>query len=102
MSACYRPTRMISFINQGLERFNAVSFLPLYNCLFIILATLLGALFFREFDSFKLQAMIMFPLGIVTAVVVRFPRIPRGYKPLSRRTTFPTDSSLDNSHGKRE
>jgi len=59
---------MISFINQGLERFPAVSFLPLYNCLFIILSTLLGALFFREFDDFTLRADIMFPLGVCTTI----------------------------------
>ena len=60
---------MISFINQGLERFNAVSFLPLYNCLFIILCTLLGALFFREFDTFTAKASLMFPLGISITVL---------------------------------
>jgi hypothetical protein len=59
---------MISFINQGLERFPAVSFLPLYNCLFIILSTLLGALFFREFDEFSTKAVILFSLGVSTTV----------------------------------
>jgi len=60
---------MISFINQGLERFNASSYLNLYNCLFIILCTLLGALFFREFDTFGTKALIMFPLGIIVTLV---------------------------------
>ncbi|KAH9254081.1 hypothetical protein BASA81_007956 [Batrachochytrium salamandrivorans] len=60
---------MISFINQGLERFPAVSFLPLYNCLFIVLSTLLGALFFKEFDDFSVKASIMFPLGICVTIV---------------------------------
>jgi hypothetical protein len=60
---------MISFINQGLERFPAVSFLPLYNCLFIVLCTLLGALFFREFDDFSVKASIMFPLGIIITIL---------------------------------
>jgi len=60
---------MISFINQGLERFPAVSFLPLYNCLFIVLSTLLGALFFREFDTFGTRAIILFPLGISITVL---------------------------------
>lgn len=59
---------MISFINQGLERFPAVSFLPLYNCLFIVMCTLLGALFFREFDDFSARAIIMFPLGICITI----------------------------------
>jgi hypothetical protein len=59
---------MISFINQGLERFPAVTFLPLYNCLFIILSTLFGALFFREFDTFGPTAVALFTLGVIITV----------------------------------
>lgn len=81
---------MISFINQGLERFPAVSFLPLYNCLFILLSTLLGALFFKEFDDFSVKASIMFPLGIFVTIL--------GIAMLSMGTANKTDA--DGASGK--
>ncbi|KAH9261381.1 hypothetical protein BASA81_000013 [Batrachochytrium salamandrivorans] len=60
---------MISFISQGLEHSVAVLFLPVYNCLFIILSSVLGGLFFQEFDTLGSTGLILFPLGISVIVM---------------------------------
>ena len=59
---------MISYINQGLAQFNAVVYLPLYNCIYILLSSSFGALFFREFDDYNTLSWIMFPTGIVITI----------------------------------
>jgi hypothetical protein len=56
-------------INQGLRRYNAVLFIPLYNCFYIILSSTLGAITYKEFSSYTLAQWICFPLGIMMTVV---------------------------------
>ena len=58
----------ISHINQGLRHSNAVSFLPMYNCFYIVLTSSLGGLFFGEFDSMPLVSAILFPLGVMVTL----------------------------------
>ena len=58
----------ISHINQGLRHSNAVSFLPMYNCFYIVLTSTLGGLFFGEFDGLSLASMVLFPLGVAVTL----------------------------------
>lgn len=60
---------MISFISQGLEHSVAVLFLPVYNCLFIVLSSVMGGVFFQEFDHLSSLGVTLFPTGIVVIVV---------------------------------
>mmetsp|Transcript_20352 Transcript_20352/g.58037 ORF Transcript_20352/g.58037 Transcript_20352/m.58037 type:complete len:433 (-) Transcript_20352:22-1320(-) len=55
----------IAHINQGLRRYNAVLYLPLYNCMYILLSGTMGALTYREFDSYTKTQFILFPFGVL-------------------------------------
>lgn len=60
---------MISYINQGLGNFDAVVFLPLYNCLYIVLSSTYGGIFYIEFGGMTQLGLILFSIGIVTTFI---------------------------------
>ncbi|GBG31062.1 NIPA-like protein 2 [Hondaea fermentalgiana] len=55
----------ISHINQGLRRYNAVLFLPLYNTAYILLSGTVGAVVYHEFADFTEMQQMLFPVGIM-------------------------------------
>ncbi len=60
---------MISYINQGLGNFDAVVFLPLYNCLYIVLSSTYGGIFYIEFGGMTQLGLILFSVGIITTFI---------------------------------
>jgi hypothetical protein len=62
-------TVQISFINQGLKRFTAVVYIPLYNCMFILLSGTMGAITYQEFNSFSTADFLVFFSGVVITVI---------------------------------
>jgi hypothetical protein len=51
-------------INQGLRRYSAIMFLPMYNTCFVLLAGYTGALMYREFAKYSTLQWVLFPTGV--------------------------------------
>lgn len=62
-------TLQISFINQGLRRYSAVLFSPLYNSLYIACSATFGAIMFKEFAGYTPVQFVFFPLGILVTLL---------------------------------
>jgi len=54
----------ILFLNKGLSRHNAVSYVPLYQSMLVVYSTTAGGIFFDEFGKFDVLQAIMFAVGI--------------------------------------
>lgn len=63
----------LHFLAVALSFFDALYVVPVFQCFFIVVSTLAGAAYFKEFSRFKIANMIGFPIGILltlTGVVV--------------------------------
>jgi hypothetical protein len=58
-------TLQLANINQGMRRYSAIMYLPLYNCMYILLAGFMGALMYREFDKYSTLQWVLFPIGVL-------------------------------------
>lgn len=59
----------ISFINQGLQQFDGVLFLPIYSSMMIIWSTFFGSIYYREFNCFTVFDFLMYLLGMIVTLV---------------------------------
>jgi len=57
-----------SFINRGLAEFDAVVYLPVYNCLYIVLAVSVTAVYYEEYDNFSVMQAVGFIFGILATL----------------------------------
>jgi drug/metabolite transporter (DMT)-like permease len=62
-------TMQISHVNVGIKEYEAVNFLPLYNCFFIVCTSTLGGIFFGELAEFNVLQWILFPFSVATTLV---------------------------------
>jgi len=53
----------------ALKNFDALYVVPVFQCFFIIVSTLGGAVFFQEFASFSVLQAIMFPIGVIITLI---------------------------------
>jgi magnesium transporter len=70
----------ISYVSVGLEHFDAVFYLPIYNAFFIVLGILSGSMYFNEIKESTLTKVMLFSLGValtVFGVLVLTKRDPR-------------------------
>lgn len=54
----------ISHINQGLRRYDAVLYLPMYNTAYILISGSVGAIVYKEFSGYSTLQFVLFPLGV--------------------------------------
>ena len=73
----------IYWLNLGLAKFDALSNVPVFQCLWMLFGVIGGGVFFREFQTFDWFQSMMFPLGVAFCLA--------GVAVLSSR---PTDSDL--------
>jgi hypothetical protein len=59
----------LSFINRGLAQFDAVSYLPMYYALLILMGTLCGSTFYQEFANFAAYQYVLFPCGTMLTML---------------------------------
>ena len=59
----------MSHINIGIKEYEAVSFLPMYSCFYIVSVSIVGGIFFSEFSDFDAVQWIMFPVGVGVTLV---------------------------------
>lgn len=57
---------VVSYVNQGLSRFDAVLFSPLYICCLIVLSSLYGSIFFKEYEHYGVLQVFLWILGVLT------------------------------------
>jgi hypothetical protein len=62
-------TVQIMFINQGLKRFTAVVYIPLYDCMLILLSGSFGSITYQEFYSFSAADFLVFFSGVIITVI---------------------------------
>ncbi|GBG34240.1 Magnesium transporter NIPA4 [Hondaea fermentalgiana] len=55
---------MISYINRGLQAYDAVLFTPLYFTNLIVLSSSLGLVYYKEYENFEVWQMIVYPFGV--------------------------------------
>ena len=67
-AVAFLAVAMISYMNQGLARYKATVFLPMYNTIYIMLSSIYGAIFFREFEGYGTTQWVIFPLGVIATV----------------------------------
>lgn len=71
----FLPTMLFFIFSQlhwmavALKNFDALYVVPVFQCFFIIVSTLGGAVFFQEFASFSVLQGIMFPIGVVITLI---------------------------------
>jgi multidrug transporter EmrE-like cation transporter len=58
----------IHFLAQGLQHFDAIFVVPVFQSAFIVGAILVGATYFKEFNNFSTLQMIFFPMGITIVI----------------------------------
>lgn len=56
---------MISYINRGLQTYDAVLYTPLYFTNLIVLSSSLGLIFYKEYQDFDTWQMAIYPTGVV-------------------------------------
>jgi hypothetical protein len=54
----------LHWLTVGLQWFDAVFVIPVFQCLFITVTIIGGAVYFKELSSFGLLQSVMFPLGV--------------------------------------
>lgn len=59
----------VSYLNQGLARYDAVFFGPLYAAMLVLCATVFGMIYFLETKCFEPLNWAMFSLGFVAALL---------------------------------
>jgi hypothetical protein len=63
--ALFFSVLQLANINQGMRRYSAIMYLPLYNCMYILLSGFMGALMYREFDKYSTLQWVLFPVGVL-------------------------------------
>jgi len=59
----------IHFLNAGLERFDVLLIVPMYQGFWIILTAAAGMVTYREYENFGVLEGVFFPLGVVVTLV---------------------------------
>ena len=59
----------IHFLAQGLQHFDAIFVVPVFQSAFIIGAIFVGATYFKEFSNFSMLQAIFFPTGIFIVIL---------------------------------
>eukprot|EP00949_MAST-11_sp_MAST-11-sp1_P004878 g4878.t1 len=59
----------IHWLARGLQAFDAVFVVPVFQCSFISFASLGGGIYFREFWGFSTLQVFMFPFGVATILL---------------------------------
>jgi magnesium transporter len=59
----------IHFLAQGLQHFDAIFVVPVFQSAFIVGAILVGATYFKEFSNFSTLQIIFFPTGISIVIL---------------------------------
>ena len=59
----------LHFLACGLELFDALYVVPIFQCFLIVVSTVGGAAYFKEFNSFSATQIIMFPAGMVALLI---------------------------------
>ena len=55
---------VVSYVNRGLAKFDTVLVSPLYICCLIVLSSLYGAIFFKEYENYSLIHILLWVLGL--------------------------------------
>jgi uncharacterized membrane protein len=55
----------VYWLNLGLAKFDALSNVPVFQCLWMLFGVISGGIFFREFSTFDTRQSFMFPLGVL-------------------------------------
>ena len=55
----------LSNLNKGLGISTAVKYLPVYNAGLIVLSTFFGMIYYKEYQDFTTEGIIMFPVGVM-------------------------------------
>eukprot|EP00500_Bicosoecida_sp_ms1_P000682 CAMPEP_0203809258 /NCGR_PEP_ID=MMETSP0115-20131106/2157_1 /ASSEMBLY_ACC=CAM_ASM_000227 /TAXON_ID=33651 /ORGANISM="Bicosoecid sp, Strain ms1" /LENGTH=386 /DNA_ID=CAMNT_0050717975 /DNA_START=78 /DNA_END=1235 /DNA_ORIENTATION=+ len=58
----------LHFLAEGLRRFDAVYVIPVFQCWFIVITIVGGAVYFKEFRDFDADQAVMFPLGVLVTL----------------------------------
>ena len=58
----------IHFLAQGLQNFDAIFVVPVFQSAFIVGSILVGATYFKEFSNFSLYQVVFFPTGICIVI----------------------------------
>lgn len=59
----------IHWLAVGLEKFDAVVIVPVFQCVFVLFTIIAGAAYFGEFRDFNSLQQIFFPLGVLLLVI---------------------------------
>jgi drug/metabolite transporter (DMT)-like permease len=59
----------IHWIAVGLQEFDAVVMVPVFQCVFVVFTIIGGAAYFGEFESFTRIQIIMFPVGVAILII---------------------------------
>ena len=65
---CLTVFTQIHFLAQGLQHFDAIFVVPIFQSAFIVGAILVGATYFKEFSNFSTLQVIFFPTGILIVI----------------------------------
>ena len=52
----------ITYMNRGLKNYNAIKFLPVYNTMLLMTSSIVGSVYFKEYDFYH---PVAFPFGIL-------------------------------------
>ena len=66
---CLTILTQIHFLAKGLQNFDAIFVVPIFQSAFIVGAIFVGATYFQEFTEFSFLQMIFFPSGIVIIII---------------------------------
>lgn len=59
----------ITILNQGLQRFRMLTFVPLYQVVWALQSIIMGGVFFQEFSNLKSHQLVLFPTGVIITMV---------------------------------
>ena len=62
------------YLAHGLEFFDALFIVPVFQCFFIVLSIMGGALYWKEMASFNASQWTLFPIGVLVTLYVVFER----------------------------
>ena len=54
----------VSWLNEGLARFQAMSVVPVFQTFWIFVSAIAGFVFYNEWENFSVFQSLMFPLGM--------------------------------------
>lgn len=56
------------YLAHGLEFFDALFIVPVFQCFFIVLSIMGGALYWKEMDNFNASQWTLFPMGVLVTL----------------------------------